>query len=170
VVGRELKVAADWEGRRLTGQIDALMSREGRAWILDWKTGSSTSWILGSHDDLVPEDRSTWKKGLASTQLPLYLLLHGAREDRPPLAADAAYVMLGRARMDADCEVPLFTDRDAAALAWPKIEETLRRLIAEVVDPAVPFVPADDLAAACPNCPFTTICGTGALALPKHRG
>jgi hypothetical protein len=169
VQGRERSIEAAWEGRRLTGRIDAVMSRDGRAWILDWKTGSSTSWILAAHDALAPEDRSTWKKGLASTQLPMYLLLHGAWEGRPPLAADAAYVMLGRARMDAECEVPLFADRDAAAVAWAKIEETLRRLISEIVDSAVPFAPADDLAAACPSCPFTTICGTGALALPKER-
>jgi hypothetical protein len=170
VEGRERTLEAAWEGRRLAGRIDAVMSREGRAWILDWKTGSSTSWILGNHDDLAPGDRSTWKKGLASAQLPMYLLLHGAREGRPPLAADAAYVMLGRARMDAECEVPLFADRDAAVLAWPKIEETLRLLMAEIVDPTVAFAPADDLSAACPSCPFTTICGTGALALPRDRG
>ena len=170
VTGLERPIEAVWEERRLEGRLDAVLCREGRAWILDWKTGGSTTWILGKHADLVPADRSTWRKGLASTQLPMYLLLHGAGEHRHPLAADAAYLMLGRSRMDADCEVPLFPDRDAAAEAWPRIEETLRRLIAEIVDPAVPFVPADDLSAACPSCPFTTICGTGALALPKERG
>jgi ATP-dependent helicase/nuclease subunit B len=170
VTGLERPIDADWEGRRLSGRIDAVLARDGRPWIVDWKTSGSTKWILGKHDGLAPGDRSTWRTGLASTQLPMYLLLHGAREGRPPLAADAAYILLGRARMDAACEVPLFADRDAAALAWPKIEETLRLLMAEIVDPAVPFAPADDLSAACPSCPFTTLCGTGALALPKERG
>jgi hypothetical protein len=170
VTGLERSLEATWEGWRLAGRLDALLSRAGRAWILDWKTGGSTAWILGKHADLVSADRSTWRKGLASAQLPMYLLLHGANGGSHPLGADAAYVMLGRSRMDADCEVPLFADRDAAAEAWPRIEETLRRLIAEIVDPAIPFAPADDLAAACPGCPFTTICGTGRFALPKERG
>lgn len=170
VTDLERPIEAAWENRRLVGQIDAVLARGGRPWIVDWKTSGSTKWILGKHDVLVPGDRSTWRPGLASTQLPLYLLLHGAREGRPPLAADAAYVMLGRARMGADGEAPLFADRDAAAETWPRIEETLRLLIAEIVDPAVPFAPAEDLSAACPGCPFTTICGTGALDLPKDRG
>ena len=108
----EQTIEAPWEGRQLSGRLDAVFARDGRPWIVDWKTGSSTDWILGRHDRLVPGDRSTWQDGLRSTQLPMYLLLHGAREGRPPLAADAAYVMLGRSRLDADCAVPLFADRD----------------------------------------------------------
>jgi hypothetical protein len=167
VTGLEQPIEAPWEGRQLSGRLDAVFARDGRPWIVDWKTGSSTDWILGKHDDLVPGDRSTWRDGLGSTQLPMYLLLHGAREGRPPLAADAAYVMLGRSRLDADCEVPLFADRDRAAGSWPRIAETLQRLIGEILAPAVPFEPADDLAAACPDCPFTTICGTGGLAIRR---
>ena len=47
-------------------------------------------------------------------------------------------------------------------------EETLRLLIAEILDPSVPFTPADDMAAACAWCPFTTFCGTGALAMREE--
>jgi hypothetical protein len=76
--------------------------------------------------------------------------------------------MLGRSRLDAETEAPLFADRDRAAALWPRIEETLRRLIDEILDPTVPFAPAEDLSAACPNCPFTTICGTDGLAIRKE--
>jgi hypothetical protein len=169
VIGLEQTIEAPWGDRLLSGRLDAVLERDGRPWIVDWKTGSRTDWILGAHDDLVPGDRSTWQAGLGSTQLPLYLLLHAAREGRLPLSADAAYVMLGRARLDADCEIPLFADRDRAAALWPRIAETLQRLIGEIIDPAVPFEPADDLAAACPDCPFTTICGTGALAARREH-
>jgi hypothetical protein len=168
VTGLEQTIEAPWEGHRLSGRLDAVLVRDGRPWIVDWKTGARTERILGSHGDLVPGDRSTWLAGLCSAQLPLYLLLRAAREGRPPLAADAAYVMLGRARLDADCEAPLFADRDAAAAHWPRIAETLQRLIDEILDPAVPFAPADDLAAVCPDCPFTTICGTGGLAIRRE--
>lgn len=165
VTGLELEVEAPWEGHRLAGRIDAVLQRAGRPWIVDWKTGSRADRLVGKLDDLAPDDRASWQAGLASTQLPLYLLLYGAREGRPPLAADAAYLMLGRSRLDAEAEAPLFADRDRAAALWPRIEETLRRLIGEILDPSVPFAPAEDLAAACRDCPYTTICGTGGLAL-----
>jgi hypothetical protein len=168
VCGLEQDIEAPWEGRRLAGRLDAVFARGGRPWIVDWKTGYRAERLVGKLEALVPEDRSTWQAGLGSTQLPMYLLLHAEREGRQPLASDAAYVMLGSSRLDEGAEAPLFADRDRAAQLWPRIEETLRRLTAEVLDPAVPFAPAGDLAAACPYCPFTTICGTGAYALRRE--
>jgi len=165
VTALELDLEAHWEGRLLAGRLDAVFTRDGRPWIVDWKTGHRTDRILGSHDALDPGDRASWQRGLGSTQLAMYLLLQAAREGREPLAADAAYVLLGKPRLDDEAEAPLFADRDRAAALWPRIEETLRHLIDEIVDPSVPFAPADDLTAACAWCPYTTICGTGALAL-----
>lgn len=163
VTGLEVEIEEPWEGHRLAGRIDAVFERGGRAWIVDWKTGSRTDRLVGKLDALAPDDRASWQDGLPSTQLPLYLLLYGARAGRPPLAADAAYLALGRSRLDAQAETPLFADRERAAALWPRIEETLRRLIGEILDPSVPFSPAEDLAAACRTCPYTTICGTGGL-------
>jgi hypothetical protein len=168
VSGLELDIGAPWHGRPLKGRIDAVIARDGRLWIVDWKTGHRIDRILGNHDVLDPGDRTSWQAGLGSTQLPMYLLLHAAREGRPPLSADAAYVMLGRSRLDDETEAPLFADRDGAAEAWPRIEETLQRLIDEILDPSVPFAPADDLSAACAWCPYTTICGTGGLAIREE--
>jgi ATP-dependent helicase/nuclease subunit B len=169
VSGLELDVEAEWEGRLLRGRIDAVFARDGRPWIVDWKTGHRTDRIIGNLDGLDPGDRASWQKGLGSTQLPMYLMLHAARDGRQPLAADAACVMLGRSRFDDEAEAPLFADRDRAAERWPRIEETLRLLIDEILDPSVPFAPADDLEAACAWCPYTTICGTGALARRKEN-
>ncbi|MCX7029974.1 MAG: PD-(D/E)XK nuclease family protein [Spirochaetes bacterium] len=168
VTGLEQEIEATWQDRLLKGRLDAVFDRDGRPWIVDWKTGHKTDRILGQHADLIPGDRSTWQAGLGSTQLPLYLLLHAAQEGRHALAADAAFVMLGRSRLDAEAEAPLFGDRDQAATLWPRIEETLRRLIDEILDPSVPFAPAEDLAAACRYCPYTTICGTGGLAIREE--
>jgi ATP-dependent helicase/nuclease subunit B len=167
VTGLERDIEAPWEGRRLSGRLDAVFERGGRTWIVDWKTGHRADRLVGKLDGLAPEDRSTWQAGLGSTQLPMYLLLDAARERRQLPGADAAYVMLGRPRLDDDAEEPLFADRDRAAEMWPRVEETLRRLVDEILDPSVPFEPAADLAAACPYCPFTTICGTTALALKR---
>ena len=164
----ELDLEAPWDGRLLAGRIDAVFTRDGRPWIVDWKTGHRTDRILGDHDALDPADRASWQRGLGSTQLAMYLLLGAEREGRHPLAADAAYVMLGGPRLDDGAEAPLFADRDRAAAVWPRIEETLRLLIAEILDPSVPFTPADDMAAACAWCPFTTFCGTGALAMREE--
>jgi ATP-dependent helicase/nuclease subunit B len=168
VSGLELNVEAAWEGRLLRGRIDAVFARGGRPWIVDWKTGHRTDRILGNLDALDPGDRASWQDGLGSVQLPMYLLLHAAHEKRHPLSADAAYVMLGGPRLDDTAEAPLFADRDRAAGLWPRIEETLRLLIDEILDPSVPFAPADDLEAACAWCPYSTICGTGALAPRKE--
>jgi hypothetical protein len=168
VIGLEQDIEEPWEGRMLRGRLDAVFERGGRAWIVDWKSGHRTDRLVGKLDDLDPDDRASWQAGLGSTQLPLYLLLHAARGERPSLASDAAFVMLGRSRLDAEAEAPLFGDRDQAAALWPRIEETLRRLIDEILDPAVPFAPAEDLAAACQYCPYTTICGTGGLAIREE--
>jgi len=164
----ELDLEAPWEGRLLAGRIDAVFTRDGRPWIVDWKTGHRTDRLLGRHDALDPADRVSWQRGLGSTQLAMYLLLGAAREGRQPLAADAAYVMLGGPRLDDAAAAPLFADRDRAAEAWPRVEETLRLLITEILDPCVPFAPADDLATACAWCPYTTICGTGGLAMREE--
>jgi hypothetical protein len=38
-------------------------------------------------------------------------------------------VMLGRSRLDAETEAPLFSDWNRVAALWSRIEETLRHLI-----------------------------------------
>ena len=75
----------------------------------------------------------------------------------------AMFLLLGRARLDAGIELPLFGEEGAPTDAWPRLEAVIFGLLRELVSPDVPFAPAADPKTACKFCDFTGICGTGWL-------
>jgi ATP-dependent helicase/nuclease subunit B len=154
----ERRVTREAGGLPLTGTIDAVLERDGVPCILDFKTGYDDRRYRPRLGALDIGDRSSWLEGVRSVQLPCYLLLYGAETGREPPSMDARFLLLGKSAMDDRIEVPLFTDREEAAAEWPRVAEVVRRLAAEVLDPAVPFSPTAEPELRCPRCPYRTAC------------
>ena len=135
----------------LTGVIDRWDIRGGKPWIWDYKTGSLDSKVGGDFDKMFAvegKDRPT-----ISLQLYLYALL--ALEENPKLAVSDLCLGIYSLRS-------IFNDKKAVyslTLSQPLLEEfreRLKRLIAEILDPAVPFTAHDPK---CDYCDFKILCG-----------
>ena len=150
-------------GFRLRGRLDAVEDRDGRTALIDYKSSAHRSSYTISMKKLIPEDRSTWSAAIRTLQLPFYVLLHSVKTGMEPLDVQAMFLLLGRTEMDERIEVPLFENSADARTAWPVLEKVIFELLAEIISADVPFSPAADLKSACPQCPFTGICGTGWL-------
>jgi hypothetical protein len=163
IVAVEHDCATRWNGFPLRGRLDVVEQQDGRTVLVDYKTSSNKAGYRMRLDRLSLQDRGTWHRAIPTLQLAVYVLLHAAESGQPPAAIQAQFLMLGRARIDAGIELPLFEDPGAAHESWAILETVLRALLEEIVSPDVPFQPPADLRAACPRCDFTAICGTGWL-------
>jgi hypothetical protein len=129
--------------------------------ILDYKTGGNPRRYGIRFDKLNPEDRSTWYDAIGSFQLFLYQILYARSRGLDPSEIEAAYLFLGLTTMSEEIEVGLFekgeTDRKQKLESLERIVEVLVR---EMHDPHESFRPTEHFDEECPNCPFTTMCGT----------
>lgn len=66
---------------------------------------------------------------------------------------------MGRSRISRDVELPLFGGSSPVEM-FALMKMVIFRLLREIVDPLLPFVPATDKKKACPSCDFQYICGT----------
>jgi ATP-dependent helicase/nuclease subunit B len=154
---------AAWKGFMLRGRLDLVEERDGKPFLVDYKTSANRAYYRMRLDRLSLEERESWHKWIPTVQLPVYVLLHAAETRLAPPDIQAMFLLLGRNLMDAGIELPLFEDPAAAWESWAVLERVLEALLKEIVSPQVPFSPAPDLRAACPRCDFTAICGTSWL-------
>jgi len=66
---------------------------------------------------------------------------------------------LGRSKIGPEIELPLFNGSRAADVFDP-LKAVILKLLQEITDPAVPFLPTNDKKKMCPGCEFQTFCGT----------
>lgn len=129
--------------------------------ILDYKTGGRPGNVRIRFDRLDATRRETWPEAIGSLQLALYALVYAEAHGIPPESVRAAYLFLGRQQVTPKIETGLFDKGDvdpAEGLASVRI--VVEGLVKELLDPAIPFRPTDELEKNCPRCPFTAICGT----------
>jgi ATP-dependent helicase/nuclease subunit B len=160
----EHTISASREGFALRGRIDAVQQRDGTPCLIDYKTSAHKASHVIRLDRLEVEDRSSWNLAIKTLQLPFYVLLYSAETGIPAHDIQAMFLLLGRARVDAGIELPLFGEEGTPPDAWPRLEAVIDGLLRELVSPNVPFTPASDPKTACKFCDFTGICGTGWLA------
>jgi CRISPR/Cas system-associated exonuclease Cas4 (RecB family) len=67
-------------------------------------------------------------------------------------------LLLGRARMDSDIEVPLFKNETEFRENFGNLTEVIFGLLREIVNPDQPFVPTVDTKKNCGRCPYGYIC------------
>ncbi|MHB8882049.1 MAG: PD-(D/E)XK nuclease family protein [Thermodesulfovibrionales bacterium] len=158
VLAGEEPLEAMLEGYRLKGRLDSIEQRRGETVIIDYKTGSNKRYLEIDLDSLDPDDRGSWSRAIGSIQLPFYLLLYSLNKNRPIQGLNALFLLLGRAKISKDIELPLFNA--ATDIDFEPLKEVILRLLREMTDPGQPFLPAPDMKRTCPSCDFQCICGT----------
>jgi len=156
---------------RLVGKIDRIDKRNGKIWVIDYKSGTSAS--LPSHEDSCFANRESWPKKIKSVQLPFYILLYMlSNTDTDINSMEASLMLLGK--MNEKMEVSLFTRvvrRKELVLNKVKYFHHLRAmidtLIAEIFNVDLPFVPTSDTET-CANCDFKLFCDRQWAVKPKR--
>jgi len=159
VLESEAKLEMEGEGFLLQGRLDAVEKRGGKTCIIDYKTGANHRNVAINFNRLDPADRESWPTVIGSLQLPFYLLLYMNESGIALNDITAHYLLLGKATINRDIEVPLFGGGDPTEL-FPLIRKVMFSLLREINDPAVPFFPVKDRKSECPPCDFRYICGT----------
>jgi ATP-dependent helicase/nuclease subunit B len=155
----EHDASVPWRGFSLGGRIDAVIERDGRPCLVDWKTSANAAAYTIAYARLSAEDRASWSRAIPTLQLPFYTLLHAGETGREPTEIEALFLLLGRTDLGGGIEASMWNGREPAE-AWPVLEAVIHGLLEEIVSPDAAFQPADDLETACPRCDFTGLCGT----------
>ncbi len=136
---------------RLYGVLDRVDIRDGVVLILDYKTSAKIPMALGNLD---PDDRDSWSAVSNCVQLPFYRMLYAQRFGVPAESLSCAHIFLGRSVIDEAIEVPFPPD------AYEVVGLLIQRVLAEIVEPSVPFGSVRDAKKVCASCVYRCICGT----------
>ncbi len=156
----EYPIRVSNKGFNLEGRIDRIERRGSDVFILDYKTGKDDSYAKINFKKLDVEQRETWNEAISSLQLPFYLLLYTLKTGTDIRTVRPAYLFLGRNVLSKDIETEFSDESNIRIEQFRLAEEVIFRMLDEIVDPTKPFVPTADLQQHCPNCPFSTVCGT----------
>ena len=155
---------------RLKGKIDRIDKKDNEYLIVDYKTGSSAKvpkiskladWLGNGK---APSKREDMQELIASFQLPLYLYICSQNKDTIGMAdadwehLNASLSMINSKRQNSK---PLFAskyDSQRRAFMEQVFLPSLKNLIAEMLDPEVPFVHEDSNPDTCKYCPFLALC------------
>jgi ATP-dependent helicase/nuclease subunit B len=156
----ESDMRAPFRDFQLKGRLDTAQKRDGRLYIIDYKTSANKGAYKIAFDKLDPDRRETWS-AVGSMQLPVYRILYSHTRNIDRAGLNAMFLMLGMTQMSNNIELPLFNEAGGSSTADSAlIEEILFRLLQEIADPSVPFRPTPDKKKNCPICDYTGICGT----------
>jgi hypothetical protein len=73
---------------------------------------------------------------------------------------DALYLLLGKNRIDASIELPLFREKDEPGECFKAVKTVILCLVEEINDPAAPFDPVHKAKDSCLYCDYRYLCGT----------
>jgi len=160
ITGLEQELNVETNGIRFTGSIDRIETRDGRPFILDYKTGKDDGSIGIRTAKISLDDRESWRDAIGSFQLPVYMLLYSQANGLPLDEITPAYLFLGRSDISEEIEMGIGDDESSAAEVYRAVEPVVFKLIDEMVDPEVPFEPTRHIEEECPRCLYGAICGT----------
>jgi len=160
ITGLEQKLTVEKGGIQFTGSIDRIETRNGKPFILDYKTGKDDAFLKIQPAKIDPKDPESWRDGIGSFQLPMYMLLYAEANQQPIDDVAPAFLFLGRNEVGVDIESPIGGDEYTPADVYRTVEPVMFAMIEEILNPAVPFKPTDYLEEECPRCPYGAICGT----------
>jgi CRISPR/Cas system-associated exonuclease Cas4 (RecB family) len=156
----EDEFTAEIDSMTFTGRFDRIESRNGKTYIIDFKTGYNEASYRIAFDGLNPGDRTTWKPSIGSLQLPMYLMLYSSIRKIPVKEIVPAFVFIGKKELNEEIEVPLCASEGETETWYPKLREIILSIAREITDPSKSFVPTDDIKNDCPGCPYAAMCGT----------
>ena len=160
VLGLEVRLSASKNGFVFEGKLDRIERRGETIVILDYKTGKDDARLAIKLGKLDLDDPGTWPKAIGSVQLPMYWMLYGMARREAVDRISPAYIVLGKKDFLGGVELGISSDGDSPQEVYALLEAFILRLVGRISDPNVAFAPPDDLARACPGCPYQTICGT----------
>ena len=139
--------------------MDAVIKIGEKTVIIDYKTGSNSSFLKINFDKLDIDNRETWSEAIGSIQLPFYLMLYSGHTGKAINDLNGMFLLLGRSLINREIELPLFAEDDGEE-KYELLKDLLFRLMKEITDPAVPFTSAAERKKTCPDCSYQYICGT----------
>jgi ATP-dependent helicase/nuclease subunit B len=160
VTAIEERISVERKGIQFTGSIDRVELRDGKPFILDYKTAKDDDYVKIRLSKIELEDRSSWHEGIGSFQLPVYMLLYSEANQVPIEELTPAYIFLGGNEMGAEIEKGIGDGDAAPAEVYAAVEPVMFKMIDEILDVREAFQPTDRLEEECPSCPYSAICGT----------
>jgi CRISPR/Cas system-associated exonuclease Cas4 (RecB family) len=154
----EYPIEARAGGFLLYGRLDRIEERDGRTYLIDFKTGGRAEHLRMRFDKLDVDRRETWARAIGSLQLAFYLLLFLEASGEKLESVEPLFLLLGKSHLD-KVELPLFDAKEDRETAYGKARTVILGLLREIVDGAVPFGPALDPVSSCPACDFQGLCG-----------
>jgi CRISPR/Cas system-associated exonuclease Cas4 (RecB family) len=165
VLGTEHSIRLRKNSFYLKGRLDSIEKRSDKTFIVDFKTGSSAEYLKIRFDRLDPERRGTWDDAIGSLQLPFYLLLYNQETGTPLQNLQGIFLLIGQSAITERSEHRLFENGNHAEI-FAILEKIIFRLLEEIVDPSIPFMPVRDTKGTCPLCDYQYICGTQWIEKP----
>jgi CRISPR/Cas system-associated exonuclease Cas4 (RecB family) len=158
ILGLEQRIDVVTDSFKLGARLDRIERRGGRIVIIDYKTSANKNYLAINYNKLDLKNRDSWIEAIGSLQLPIYLITYTTLSGEKPDNIDCMFLLLGKARIDADIEVPLFKDEAEFKENFESLSRIILSLLKEVVDPEIPFMPTIDQKDSCGRCAYGYIC------------
>lgn len=161
VQGLEVALEAELGGVLFNGRIDRMESRDGKTFIIDYKTGLDDSRVRIRPGRLNPEVRSSWRGAIGSFQLPLYMLLASRSGGIDLNDLFPVYLFLGNPDPGLNAEVGIGDESISAVETFRLVERVIMTIMMdEMFNVNIPFMATETPYKDCPSCPYNTLCGT----------
>ena len=158
ILGLEQQIDVTKDSFKLRARLDRVERRGERTAILDYKTSANRNYLTIRYNRLDLRNRDSWSEAIGSLQLPFYLLLYSMLTGEEPERIDCMFLLLGKARIDSDIEVPLFKDEAEFREHFENLIRVIFSLLREIVNPDQPFLPTVDPKNHCGRCAYGSIC------------
>ena len=158
IVGLEQRIDVTKNSFKLGARLDRIEKRGDRTVIIDYKTSANKNYLTIHYNKLDMKNRDSWSEAIGSLQLPFYLLTYSTLTGEKPENIDCMFLLLGRARIDSDIEVPLFKNETEFKENFGNLTQVIFGLMREIVNPDQPFLPTIDLKNNCGRCAYGYIC------------
>lgn len=155
----EYKLKVSVNSFNLRGKIDRIEKRNGKTYIIDYKTSKNDQYLKINFGKLDPEDRNNWNETIGSLQLPFYLILYTLKTGENVENVNGLFLPLSKLTIDENIELPLFQSTEEAINYFPLLQDIIFKLLDEIINPDIPFKPASNRKKSCLICEFQSICG-----------
>jgi len=158
ILGLEQRIDVVKDSFKLGVRLDRVEKRTDRIVIIDYKTSANKNYLTVNYNKLDLKNRDSWTEAIGTLQLPFYLVTYSTLTGEKPENIDCMFLLLGRARIDSDIEVPLFKNEAEFNENYGNLTEVIFSLLREIVNPDQPFKPTIDPKKNCGRCAYGYIC------------
>ncbi len=158
ILGLEQKIDLVKDSFKLGARLDRVEKRGERTVIIDYKTSANKNYLTINYNKLDLKNRDSWNEAIGSLQLPFYLITYSTLTGEKPEKIDSMFLLLGRARIDSNIEVPLFKNETEFKENFGNLNQIIFSLLKEIVNPDQPFLPTIDPKKNCARCAYGYLC------------